>query len=98
MFLPTFLECFSASYAEAMLMKKPIITSNLGFAQNVCKDAAVYFDPCNPEDIIDKMITVYEDEDLQKKMINNGLEIVKKINSAKQRASSILEICDKLIK
>ena len=55
MFLPTFLECFSASYAEAMLMKKPIITSNLGFAQNVCKDAAVYFDPCNPEDIIDKI-------------------------------------------
>ena len=31
-FLPTLLECFSASYAEAMLMKKPIITSDLGFA------------------------------------------------------------------
>jgi glycosyltransferase involved in cell wall biosynthesis len=97
MFLPTLLECFSASYAEAMLMKKPIITSDLGFAQNVCKDAAVYFDPCNPDDIIDKMIRVYEDEDLQRKMINNGIEIVKKINSANKRASSILGICENLI-
>ena len=98
LFLPTLLECFSASYAEAMLMKKPIITSDLGFAQNVCKDAAVYFDPCNPLDIIDKMISLYEDKDLQRKIINNGIEIVKKINSANQRASSILGICKNLIK
>ena len=79
-------------------MKKPIITSDLGFAQNVCKDAAVYFDPCNPVDIIDKMISLYEDKDLQRKIINNGIEIVKKINSANQRASSILGICKNLIK
>ena len=98
LFLPTLLECFSASYAEAMLMKKLIITSDLGFAQNVCKDAAVYFDPCNPVDIIDKMISLCEDKDLQRKIINNGIEIVKKINSANQRASSILGICKNLIK
>lgn len=98
MFLPTLLECFSASYAEAMLMKKPIITSDLGFAQSVCKDAAIYFNPCKPDDIVDKIIRVYEDEDLQKNMINNGIEILKNINSANQRASSILGICQNLIK
>jgi hypothetical protein len=32
LFLPTLLECFSASYAEAMYMQKPILTSNLDFA------------------------------------------------------------------
>jgi glycosyltransferase involved in cell wall biosynthesis len=30
MFLPTLAECFSASYPEAMIMKKPIITTDLG--------------------------------------------------------------------
>lgn len=32
MFFSTLLECFSASYAEAMIMKKPIITTDMGFA------------------------------------------------------------------
>ena len=32
MFLPTLAECFSASYPEAMIMNKPIITTDLGFA------------------------------------------------------------------
>ena len=45
MFLPTLAECFSASYAEAMKMEKPIVTTDLGFARSVCGDAALYFDP-----------------------------------------------------
>ncbi len=49
MFLPTLLECFSASYAEAMKMGCPILTSDLSFARNLCGSAAEYFDPLSPE-------------------------------------------------
>src|SRR5690606_1283167 len=41
-FLPTLLECFSATYAEAMKMEVPIITPDMGFAHTVCGNAALY--------------------------------------------------------
>jgi glycosyltransferase involved in cell wall biosynthesis len=43
MFLPTLLECFSASYIEAMYMEKPIVTSDLDFAHTVCGNSALNF-------------------------------------------------------
>ena len=51
LFLPTLLECFSANFPEAMKMEIPIITSDLPFATEVCKDSALYFDPMDSVDI-----------------------------------------------
>ena len=44
MFLPTRLETFSASYLEAMWCGLPIVTSDLGFARDICGPAALYVD------------------------------------------------------
>jgi glycosyltransferase involved in cell wall biosynthesis len=49
--LPTLLESFSGTYVEAMHHGKPIFTSRLDFAEDVCGEAAIYFDPLDPEDI-----------------------------------------------
>ena len=38
LFLPTLLECFTASYPEAMVMKRPILTSDLPSAKQICGD------------------------------------------------------------
>lgn len=97
MFLPTLLECFSASYPEAMIMKKPILTSDLGFARTVCKEAALYFDPMNVQDIVDKIIELVNNTDLQKELINKGLKRVNEMPSAKERANMYLDICKKMI-
>lgn len=43
--LPTVLESFTGTYLEAMQFKRPILTSDLDFAHDVCGDAALYFDP-----------------------------------------------------
>ena len=51
MFLPTLLECFSASYCEAMKMELPILTSDLDFARGICEKAAVYFNPMSVKSI-----------------------------------------------
>ncbi len=43
--LPTLLESFSGTYAEAMQFGKTILTSDRDFAREVCGPAALYFDP-----------------------------------------------------
>ena len=92
MFLPTLLECFSASYLEAMVMMTPIITSNLDFAIDICGDAAIYVDPLSPKNIADKIIELSNDKDKQNFLISNGLERLKKFSDAESRAKQYLEI------
>lgn len=97
MFLPTLLECFSASYAEAMIMEKPILTSNLGFATTVCNDAAMYFDAVNPTDIADKIELLIKNPTLQKELIKKGKKQLSQFGTAEERALQILELCKKII-
>lgn len=97
MFLPTLLECFSASYPEAMAMEKPIITSDLGFARTVCADAALYFDPINPEDVTQKVIQLHQDKALQDKLIKLGLKRLNVFDNPQARAKKYLDICKGLL-
>jgi len=71
-FLPTLLEVFSATYLEAMALGKPIVTTDLEFAHDVCGDAAVYFQQKSPKDAADKIAELLKDKALQKKMIERG--------------------------
>jgi glycosyltransferase involved in cell wall biosynthesis len=98
LFLPTLLESFSASYPEAMKMKKPILTSNLSFAHSICKDAALYFDPLDPKDIAQKIIKLSQNRNLQEDLINKGLNQLQNFETAKSRAIKYLKICKQIIK
>jgi glycosyltransferase involved in cell wall biosynthesis len=42
---PSLLEVFSVSYLEAMRMERPIVTTDLDFAREICGTAAVYYSP-----------------------------------------------------
>lgn len=97
-FLPTLLECFSATYAEAMKMKLPIITTDLGFAKTICGSAALYFDPINARDAFDKIIKLVESRVLYKELLLNAEKEITKFNSASQRAAKYLEICSQMLK
>lgn len=96
MFLPTLLECFTVSYLEAMVMKKPILTSDISFAHTICKGAAVYFDPLDPEDIANKIISLSEDCEKQNILISNGESIIKSMITPSERARKFLEICEQI--
>ena len=96
MFLPTLLECFSASYAEAMVMKKPILTSDLGFAHTVCKDAAIYFDPDNAYDVADKIISLMNSPEKQAELISKGTVQLQQFGTAEDRAIEVLKACKQL--
>ena len=89
-------QCFSASYAEAMIMNKPIVTSDLGFAHTVCHDAALYFDPMNPVDIVDKIEMIVRNPELRDSLIEKGKQQLNQFGTAENRARQVLDLCNKL--
>lgn len=93
MFLPTLVECFSASYPEAMIMDKPIITSDLGFAHSICGEAALYFRPKDAEAAADQIVRLLDDKQLEKELIKQGHEELKKFDSPQERANKYLKLC-----
>ncbi|NDJ57185.1 glycosyltransferase family 4 protein [Enterobacteriaceae bacterium 4M9] len=95
LFLPTLLECFSASYLEAMYTNKIILTSDLSFARAVCKDSAIYFDPYDINDIIDKILIVGEDSALRTEKTLSGKQVLSSFPDARQRAIKYFEILSK---
>src|SRR5690606_19619774 len=96
-FLPTLLECFSASYPEAMIMEKPILTSDLSFARSICGNAALYFNPVDPSDAAEKIIKIIDDIGLQKELIEKGKERVKVFPTPYERAKEYLRLCEELV-
>lgn len=76
--LPTVAEASTAVYPESFISKKVLLTSKVDFALELCGDAAVYFDPYDPLDIANKIISTLNDPILQQKLIENGLKQVHK--------------------
>lgn len=92
MFLPTMLECFSASYPEAFRMEKPVLTSDLPFARGLCGDAAEYFNPLSAEEAGRLILRVSADEKRKKELAEKGRKRLSLFLSAEQRADRYLEI------
>lgn len=93
LFMPTLIECFSASYAEAMVMEKPIITTDLGFAKSICGDAALYFEPLNQVSAALAIQLLIDDNTLKDKLIMEGKKQLGKFDTPQQRAQKYLKIC-----
>lgn len=92
LFLPTLLECFSASYVEAGLMKKPIFTSNRGFSKTVCEDGAFYFEPLDALDIAQKILIAFGNPEEMSNKCERMYLIQERLPSAKERAEMYLKI------
>jgi glycosyltransferase involved in cell wall biosynthesis len=76
LFLPTLLESFSGSYIEAMYFRRPIFTSDMDFAREVCKDAGYYFNPLDEEDIVNLIVEAYNNPALMARKVEMGSRIV----------------------
>ena len=95
MFQPSLLECFSATYPEAMLMKKPIITTDLGFAHSLCGEAACYYTADDPSALADAIQKLASNKDYRENLVTIGLEQVKKFDSFEDRARKLIEFITK---
>lgn len=93
LFLPTLAECFSAAYPEAMVMRKPIITTDLDFAHAICGDAALYFGPKDPVSAADAIERLLMNPELSDSLVQNGIHQLTTFDTAGDRARKYLDIC-----
>ncbi|MFN3754467.1 glycosyltransferase family 4 protein [Flavobacterium sp.] len=93
MFLPTLVECFSASYPEAMVMEKPIITTDLGFARSICGEAALYYQAKNYKAAADCIVNLIEDKNLWRSLTAKGKKQLEKFDTAEVRAKKYIDLC-----
>lgn len=96
MFLPSLLECFSASYAEAMLMQKPILTTDLFFAHGLCGDAAFYYDAVSPSGLGDGIVRLATDHFLQQRLVTNGLKQIQHFDTFEQRTKKLIQLTENI--
>lgn len=65
-------EGFGWSLTEAMYSDVPVITSRTGTNVEICGDAALYVNPNDFNDIADKMMLLFKDENMRNKLIAKG--------------------------
>lgn len=95
---PSFLECFSATPLEAMVMKRPLFASDRGFVRDVCGEYAKYFDP-NDESgaaslVYDSIVNGWL-ADAQR--LDRAHKHVVEFSSARGRAEMYLDIIGKFL-
>jgi len=96
MFMPTLMECFTATYPEAMRMEKPIITTDLDFAHGLCGNAAYYFESTNYRDAAEAIIKVSSNKELSQRLIEFGKMQLKKFDNYNQRAEKLVSILEEI--
>lgn len=98
MFMPTLLECFTASYPEAMRMEKPIVTTDIEFARGLCGDAACYYSPIDPKAAVEAIYKVATNKEYAKQLTENGKKQLKTFDNYVQRADKLISILEKISK
>lgn len=71
---PSLYEGFGLPALEAFACETPVCASNASSLPEVCGDAAVYFDPYNPQDMAHVIAKVCADEARRKDLIEKGLQ------------------------
>lgn len=72
LWLPTLLECLPTTYLEAMSVGVPILAPDLDFANYVCGDAAVYYDPWDVGSMFEKIMLLRENQEISQTLMSKG--------------------------
>ena len=97
MFMPTLMECFTATYPEAMRMKVPTVTTDLEFARGLCGDAACYYSAIDPTAAAEAIYKVATDEAYCSRLTANGMVQLKKFDNYEQRAEKLVGILEDIV-
>src|SRR5690606_12425309 len=94
MVYPSLFEGFGVPVLQAMQSGTPVIASAGSAMQEVAADAALYADVKSPALIGEKLMLIYNDENLRKQLILKGIEKAKEYNW--QKTSNLLwqSICN----
>ncbi|KKP85742.1 MAG: Glycosyl transferase group 1 [Candidatus Roizmanbacteria bacterium GW2011_GWA2_35_8] len=78
--IPSLYEGFGIPTLEAMSFSCPVISSFSSSLPEIAGNAALYFDPNNHYDLVEKIKTLKENPILREKLIKNGKERIKKFS------------------
>jgi glycosyltransferase involved in cell wall biosynthesis len=95
-FIP-FFEGFGVPVIEAMACGVPVIASDVTSLPEVCGEAALLVNPDDTEEVADKMIQLYDDENLRKELISKGFSNIQRF-SWDTSAEKLWEIIEKTAK
>jgi glycosyltransferase involved in cell wall biosynthesis len=90
---PSLAESFGLGLVEAMAAGCPIVASDLPYARDVAREAAVYFDPTNPDDISQVVISTLSDSERLMQMKEKGLGLKEQYSyqQISQRIAALIE-------
>ncbi len=94
MFMPSLMECFSATYPEAMRMGLPIVTTDLPFAKGLCGDAACFFGAVDAQSAAEAIYKVATDKTYASLLVEKGKEQLTKYDNYVQRAEKLVGILE----
>lgn len=93
--MPTLLESFSTTYAEAMHFGVPIVTSDRGFARSVCRDGAIYVDAWDYVGMAKELEHLRTDPVARDALIANGRSVVEAMPSWSDCAGRFIKSLDR---
>ncbi len=96
MFMPTLMECFTATYPEAMRMEVPIVTTDLVFARGLCGDAACYYSAVDAKAAAEAIYKVATDKKYAKSLVKNGKKQLLSFDNYEQRANKLIGILEEI--
>jgi len=96
MFMPTLLECFTATYPEAMRMGIPIVTTDLDFARYLCGDAACYYSAVDSAAATEAIYKVATDKDFARQLVMNGKKQLNNYDDYNTRADKLIAILEEI--
>ena len=68
----SYCEVFGLTNLEAMSSGIPVLTSDKSAMPEICSNAAIYFNPHDPIDIKNKIVSLYYNNALKQEMIEKG--------------------------
>ncbi len=94
--IPSFYEGFGLIGLEAMACGTPVVSSNKTSLPEVLGDAAIYFNPNNPEEMAEKMKLVLTDKKLYNELREKGFRQIRKY-SWERMGRETMEIYGKIL-
>lgn len=97
LYMPTLLESFSGTYIEAMYFRKPILTTDIDFAREICGDGAIYFRPFDTVQQLNAIRSVVGNSDLIKRLTKNQTKQLENFIDWNTKTHRILEVVKSIL-
>ncbi|MDZ4690007.1 glycosyltransferase [Terricaulis sp.] len=96
-FLPTLLEASTAVYPEAFHFRRPLVTSDLSFAKELCGPAAEYTSPRDPNAAASSILRVLEPSPIRELLVERGIKQLANYPSPEQKFTLQVELFESIV-